>query len=124
MFETLSDRFDGILKRLRGRGKLTEADVDEVLKEIRVALLEADVALPVARNLVDRIRVRAVGEEVSESLTPAQQVIKIVNEELTVTLGGETFKITYASKPPPVVLMAGLQGAGKTTTTAKLARWF
>jgi len=124
MFETLSDRFDGILKRLRGRGKLTEGDVDEVLKEIRVALLEADVALPVARNLVDRIRVRAVGEEVSESLTPAQQVIKIVDEELTVTLGGETFHLTYASKPPTVVLMAGLQGAGKTTTAAKLARWF
>ena len=124
MFETLSDRFDGILKRLRGKGKLTEADVDEVLKEIRVALLEADVALPVARDLVERIRVRAVGEEVAASLTPAQQVVKIVNEELTVTLGGETFKLTYASKPPTVVLMAGLQGAGKTTTTAKLARWF
>jgi signal recognition particle subunit SRP54 len=124
MFETLSDRFDGILKRLRGKGKLSEADVDEVLKEIRVALLEADVALSVARDLVERIRVRAIGVEVAESLTPAQQVIKIVNEELTVTLGGETFHLTYASKPPTVVLMAGLQGAGKTTTTAKLARWF
>src|SRR5665811_2032932 len=124
MFETLSDRFDGILKRLRGRGKLTEADVDEVLKEIRVALLEADVALSGARDLVERIRVRAVGEEVSQSLTPAQQVIKIVNEELTVTLGGEAFKLTYASKPPTVVLLAGLQGSGKTSTSAKLARWF
>ena len=124
MFETLSDRFDGILKRLRGRGKLSEADVDEVLKEIRVALLEADVALSVARDLVERIRVRAIGAEVSESLSPAQQVIKIVNEELTVTLGGETFKLTYASKPPTVVLLAGLQGSGKTTTSAKLARWF
>ncbi len=124
MFETLSDRFDGILKRLRGKGKLSEADVDEVLKEIRVALLEADVALSVARDLVERIRVRAIGAEVSESLSPAQQVIKIVNEELTVTLGGETFKITYASKPPTVVLLAGLQGSGKTTTSAKLARWF
>ena len=124
MFETLSDRFDGILKRLRGKGKLSEADVDEVLKEIRVALLEADVALSVARDLVERIRVRAVGAEVSESLSPAQQVIKIVNEELTVTLGGETFKLTYASKPPTVVLLAGLQGSGKTTTSAKLARWF
>ena len=124
MFETLSDRFDGIFKRLRGRGKLSEADVDEVLKEIRVALLEADVDLSVARDLVERIRVRAIGAEVSESLSPAQQVIKIVNEELTVTLGGETFKLTYASKPPTVVLMAGLQGSGKTTTSAKLARWF
>jgi signal recognition particle subunit SRP54 len=124
MFETLSDRFDGILKRLRGRGKLSEADVDEVLREIRVALLEADVAFTVVRDLIERIRVRCVGEEVSQSLTPAQQVIKIVNEELTVTLGGETFHLTYASKPPTVVLMAGLQGSGKTTTSAKLARWF
>jgi signal recognition particle subunit SRP54 len=124
MFETLSDRFDGILKRLRGRGKLSEADVDEVLREIRVALLEADVAFTVVRDLIERIRVRCVGEEVSQSLTPAQQVIKIVNEELTVTLGGETFHLTYASKPPTVVLMAGLQGSGKTTTAAKLARWF
>jgi len=124
MFEALTDRFDGILKRLRGRGKLSEADVEEVLREIRVALLEADVALPVVRDLIERIRVRAVGEEVSQSLSPAQQVIKIVNEELTVTLGGETFHLTYASKPPTVVLMAGLQGSGKTTTSAKLARWF
>jgi signal recognition particle subunit SRP54 len=124
MFETLSDRFDGILRRLRGRGKLSEADVDEVLREIRVALLEADVAFTVVRDLIERIRVRCVGEEVSQSLTPAQQVIKIVNEELTVTLGGETFHLTYASRPPTVVLMAGLQGSGKTTTSAKLARWF
>jgi signal recognition particle subunit SRP54 len=124
MFEALSDRFDGILKRLRSRGRLGEAEVDEVLREIRVALLEADVNFTVVRNLVERIRERCVGEEVSASLTPAQQVIKIVNEELTVTLGGETFHLTYASKPPTVVLLAGLQGSGKTTTAAKLARWF
>ena len=124
MFETLSDRFDGIFSRLRGRGKLTEADVDDVLREIRLALLEADVNLDVAKNLVGRIRERSVGEELSKALNPAQQVIKIVLEELTTSLGGEAMKITYASKPPTVVLMAGLQGAGKTTNTGKLAQWF
>jgi signal recognition particle subunit SRP54 len=124
MFEALSDRFDGIFKRLRGRGKLTEADVDEVLREIRLALLEADVNFKVVKAFVERVRERAIGIEVSEALNPAQQVVKIVNDELTATLGGETIKITYASKPPTIVLMAGLQGAGKTTTSAKLARWF
>ena len=114
MFETLTDRFDGIFSRLRSRGKLTEADVDDVLREIRLALLEADVNLDVAKNLVGRIRERSVGEELSNALNPAQQVIKIVLEELTASLGGEAMKITYASKPPTVVLMAGLQGAGKT----------
>ncbi|MBL8776180.1 MAG: signal recognition particle protein [Acidimicrobiales bacterium] len=124
MFDALSDRFDGIFTRLRGRGRLSDADIDEVLREIRVALLEADVNVTVVKGLVGRIRERCVGEELSKSLTPAQQVIKIVNEELVTTLGGETIKITYASKPPTVVLMAGLQGSGKTTTSAKLARWF
>ncbi|MEM9202417.1 MAG: signal recognition particle protein, partial [Actinomycetota bacterium] len=124
MFETLSDRFDGIFSRIRGRGKLTEADVDEILREIRLALLEADVNLDVTKSLVGRIRERAVGEELSKALNPAQQVIKIVLEELTTSLGGEAMKITYASKPPTVVLMAGLQGAGKTTNTGKLAAWF
>jgi signal recognition particle subunit SRP54 len=124
MFDALSDRFDGIFKRLKGKGRLSDDDVDEVLREIRVALLEADVNISVARGLVNRIRERCIGEELSKSLTPAQQVIKIVHEELIETLGGETMKITYASKPPTVVLMAGLQGAGKTTATAKLARWF
>jgi len=124
MFETLSDRFDGIFSRIRGRGKLTEADVDDVLREIRLALLEADVNLDVAKNMVGRIRDRAVGEELSKALNPAQQVVKIVLEELTASLGGEAMKITYASKPPTVVLMAGLQGAGKTTNTGKLAQWF
>jgi signal recognition particle subunit SRP54 len=124
MFESLSDRFDGIFTRLRGKGRLSEADVDEVLREIRVALLEADVNLAVARGFVARVKERAVGEDLAAALNPAQQVIKIVNEELTATLGGETIKITYASKPPTVVLMAGLQGSGKTTNSAKLARWF
>jgi signal recognition particle subunit SRP54 len=124
MFEALSDRFDGIFKRLRGKGRLSEADVEEVLREIRVALLEADVNVRVVRTVIDRIRVQTVGLELSKSLSPDQQVIKIVNEELTGILGGETLKITYASKPPTVVLMAGLQGSGKTTSSAKLARWF
>ncbi len=124
MFESLSDRFDGIFSRLRRRGTLTPDDVDEVLREIRLALLEADVNFTVVRNLVARIRERAVGAEVSKALNPAQQVIKIVHEELTTSLGGETLKITFASKPPTVVLMAGLQGSGKTTNSAKLAQYF
>jgi len=124
MFDTLSDRFDDIFTRLRGRGRLGDAEVTEVLREIRVALLEADVALEVVRDLTERIRVRCSGAELSKSLTPAQQVIKVVNEELTETLGGEPLRISYASKPPTVVLLAGLQGSGKTTAAAKLARWF
>ncbi|MCX6524572.1 MAG: signal recognition particle protein [Actinobacteria bacterium] len=124
MFESLSDRFDGIFTRLRGKGRLSEADVDEVLREIRMALLEADVNLAVVKAMQDRIRERAVGEDLSLSLNPALQVKKIVLEELTQTLGGETLRITYASKPPTVVLMAGLQGSGKTTNSAKLAKWF
>ncbi|MEX0767828.1 MAG: signal recognition particle protein [Microthrixaceae bacterium] len=124
MFESLSDRFDGIFTRLRGKGRLSEADVDEVLREIRMALLEADVNLSVVKALQERIRERAVGEDLSQSLNPALQVKKIVLEELTQILGGETLRITYASKPPTVVLMAGLQGSGKTTNSAKLAKWF
>jgi signal recognition particle subunit SRP54 len=124
MFDNLSNRFDGIFKRIRGKGRLTEADVDEVLKEIRTALLEADVNVGVVRNLVARIREGAIGIESSKALDPSQQVIKLVNQELTNILGGETLKITYASRPPTVVLMAGLQGSGKTTNSAKLARWF
>src|SRR3954453_1233010 len=124
MFDSLSDRFAAIFTRLRGRGRLSEADVDEVLREIRVALLEADVNFVVVRKFVGRVRERTVGVDLSQSLSPAQQVIKIVNEELVAVLGGETLKITYASKPPTVVLMAGLQGSGKTTNSAKLARWF
>ena len=124
MFDSLSDRFDGIFTRLRGKGRLSDADVDEVLREIRLALLEADVNLGVVKSLQARIRERAVGDELSRALNPALQVKKIVLEELTETLGGETLRITYSSKPPTVVLMAGLQGSGKTTNSAKLARWF
>ena len=124
MFDNLSGRFDGIFKKIRGKGRLSQDDVDEVLKEIRTALLEADVNVSVVRSVVSRIREGAVGIEQSKALDPSQQIVKIVNAELTSILGGETLKIAYASKPPTVVLMAGLQGSGKTTNSAKLAKWF
>ena len=124
MFETLSDRFEGIFKGIRGRGKLTQADIDETLGEIRLALLEADVNLDVVNSMVARIGDRAQGQELSKALNPSQQVIKFVLDELTVSLGGEAMRISYASKPPTVVLLAGLQGSGKTTNAAKLAQWF
>jgi signal recognition particle subunit SRP54 len=124
MFDALSDRFDAIFTRVRRRGKLTADDVEETLREIRVALLEADVNLDVVRSLTGRIRDRAVGEELSKALNPGQQIVKIVLEELTGSLGGEAMRITYASRPPTVVLLAGLQGAGKTTNAGKLAQWF
>lgn len=124
MFDSLGDRLQGIAKRLRGKGRLTEADVDEVLAEIRTALLEADVNVGVVRDVVGRIREQTIGITVSEALDPSQQIIKIVNAELVGMLGGETLKIAYSSIPPTVILMAGLQGSGKTTSAAKLARWF
>ena len=124
MFDNLSNRLDGIVKRLRGKGRLTEADVDEVMKEIRSALLEADVNVTVVRSVCNRIREHAIGATRSQALDPGQQVVKAVHDELIRILGGETFKIQYASKPPTVILMAGLQGSGKTTATGKLALWF
>jgi signal recognition particle subunit SRP54 len=124
MFDNLSTRLEGIVKKIRGKGRLTEADVDEVMKEIRTALLEADVNVTVVRSVCNRIREQAIGATRTQSLDPGQQVIKAVNDELTRALGGETLSITYASKPPTVVLMAGLQGSGKTTAAAKLASWF
>ena len=124
MFESLSERFEGIFDRLRSKGTLRESDVDEVLREIRLALLEADVNFVVVKTILDRIREAAVGARVHEALNPAQQVIKLVNEALVAALGGESVRIQYASRPPTVVLMAGLQGSGKTTNSAKLARWF
>ena len=119
MFDTLADRFDGIFTKLRSRGKLTDKEIDEVCREMRVALLEADVNVVVARNFIRRVKERAQGAEVAKSLSPAQQVIKIVNEELVETLGGTTGKLTTASKPPTVVMMAGLQGSGKTTAVGE-----
>jgi len=122
LFDALSDRFDGIFKRLRGRGRLSDKDVDEVAREIRVALLEADVNVAVVKSFINRVKERARGAEVAKSLSPAQQVIKIVHEELVTTLGGETGKLAMSSKPPTVVMLAGLQGSGKTTAAGKLAR--
>ena len=124
MFDSLSSRLEGVIKKIRGKGRLTDDDVDDVLREIRTALLEADVNIGVVRNVTARIREQAVGARLSQALDPGQQVVKIVNAELTAMLGGETLKISYASRPPTVVLMAGLQGSGKTTNAAKLARWF
>ena len=124
MFDTLTDRFEAVFSKLRGRGKLSADDVDAALTEIRVALLDADVNLDVVTGLTGRIRERAVGEELTRALNPAQQVVKIVLDELTSSLGGERLAVTYASKPPTVVLLAGLQGSGKTTNAAKLAQWF
>ncbi|MFR9805721.1 signal recognition particle protein [Pseudonocardia sp. RS010] len=122
MFDTLSDRLSGALRDLRGKGRLSDADIDSTAREIRIALLEADVALPVVRSFIARIKERAKGVEVSQALNPAQQVVKIVNEELIAILGGETRRIALAKEPPSVVMLAGLQGSGKTTLAGKLAR--
>ena len=124
MFENLSDRLEGIYKKLKGRGILKEADVDEALREIRVALIEADVSLPVIKGFLDPVREKAVGQEVLKSLTPGHQMVKIVNDELTLLIGDEFKDIQFATKPPTVILMAGLQGSGKTTTVGKLAKRF
>ena len=124
MFEALSDRLDGIFTRLRGRGRLSPEDVDEALREIRMALLQADVNLLVVRDVISRLRAELVGAELSVSLSPGQQVVKAVHNELVRILGGTALRLTYAPRPPTVVLLAGLQGAGKTTNAAKLARWF
>jgi len=124
MFDTLGERLGSIVGRLRNRGRLSEAEVDEVLAEIRVALLDADVNVTVVRNVIARIRIKAIGAEVSKALDPAQQIVKLVHQELIGLLGGDTLQIAYASQPPTVVLMAGLQGSGKTTSAAKLANWF
>ena len=123
MFESLSDRLTGALKDLRGKGRLSDADIDATCREIRLALLDADVALPVVRAFIGKIKERAKGVEVSGALNPAQQVVKIVNEELIGILGGETRRLQFAKTPPTVVMLAGLQGSGKTTLAGKLAKW-
>ena len=124
MFDNLSDRLEAIYKKLKGRGVLKEADVDEALREIRVALIEADVSLPVIKDFIAEVRVQAIGQEVLKSLTPGHQMVKIVNDHLTHLLGEEFVDIAIAPKPPTIILMAGLQGAGKTTTVGKLAKRF
>jgi signal recognition particle subunit SRP54 len=123
VFETLSDRLTQVFSSLRGHGKLTAADIDATCREIRIALLEADVALPVVRQFIARVKERASGEEVSAALNPAQQVIKIVNEELIGILGGEERRLRFAKTPPTVIMLAGLQGSGKTTLAGKLGLW-
>jgi signal recognition particle subunit SRP54 len=123
VFETLSDRLTQVFSSLRGRGRLSQADIDATCREIRIALLEADVALPVVRDFIANVRERASGAEVSEALNPAQQVIKIVNEELIEILGGEARRLRFAKVPPTVIMLAGLQGSGKTTLAGKLALW-
>lgn len=124
MFETLSGRFDSIFSKIRSKGKLSETDVDSAMREIRLALIEADVNSQVARNFVNRLKENLIGKEITKSLSPSQEVIKCVNEELVRTLGGSGFHFTYSSSGPTVILLAGLQGSGKTTTSAKLANYF
>ncbi len=123
MFDNLTERLTLTLQRLRGRGRLTEENIDETLRDVRMALLEADVALPVVRAFIERVRTRAIGQEVLQSLTPGQALIKVVRDELVELMGASNDRLQLAVVPPAVVLMAGLQGSGKTTTVAKLARW-
>ena len=122
MFESLSDRLGGVFDKLRGRGALSEADVRSAMREVRVALLEADVALPVARDFVDQVTEKAVGQDVIRSVTPGQMVVKLVHDALVEMLGADTAELNLAVAPPAVIMMVGLQGSGKTTTTAKLAK--
>ena len=123
-FEGLSEKLSSVFKRLKGRGKLTEADVKEAMREVRLALLEADVNYKVVKDFVAKVTERAVGEDVLQSLTPGQQVIKIVNDELVALMGDGTARIEFPSKPPCIIMMCGLQGSGKTTHAAKLAKYF
>ena len=123
MFDTLSDRLAAAFTNLRGKGRLSEADIDATAREIRIALLEADVALPVVREFIAALKERARGEDVGKALNPAQQVIKIVDEELVAILGGETRRLQFAKQPPTVIMLAGLQGTGKTTLAGKLGHW-
>jgi signal recognition particle subunit SRP54 len=122
VFDALSERLDGIFSRLRSRGRLSERDIDEVMREIRLALLEADVNFKVVKNFIARVKEAAAGAELSQSISPAQQVIKLVHQELVNTLGGTTGKLTMSPKPPTIVMLTGLQGSGKTTAAGKLAR--
>jgi signal recognition particle subunit SRP54 len=123
MFDSLTERLQGVFGELRGHGKLSEADIDKAMREIRLALLEADVNFKVVREFVNHVKERALGAEVMESLTPAQQVVKIVNDELTALMGSGDSRLAFSGRPPTIILMAGLQGSGKTTATAKLARF-
>jgi signal recognition particle subunit SRP54 len=123
MLDNLSQRLAKVVKTLKGEARLTESNTQEMLREIRIALLEADVALPVVRDLIARIKEKALGQEVLQSLSPGQALVGVVNRELTELMGGETATLNFATQPPAVILMAGLQGAGKTTTVGKLTKW-
>jgi Signal recognition particle GTPase len=123
VFDALSDRLESVFRSLRGKGRLSDADIDATAREIRIALLEADVALPVVKAFIGRLKERARGVEVSQALNPAQQIIKIVRDELVGILGGDTATLRLAKQPPTVILLAGLQGSGKTTLAGKLGRW-
>ena len=123
MFDSLTDRLSGTLQKLRGQGRLTENNIKDSLREVRMALLEADVALPVVKSFIDRVKERAMGQDVIRSLTPGQALIKIVNDELVAVMGDANESLNLNMQPPAVIMMAGLQGAGKTTSVAKLARW-
>ncbi|MBI4680742.1 MAG: signal recognition particle receptor subunit alpha, partial [Nitrospirae bacterium] len=124
MFEALSEKLEGIFKKLKGRGLLREEDIVSALKEIKMALLEADVNFKVVKDFTERVRVKAIGKEVTESITPGQQVVKIVYDELCSLMGGKHSKINLSPNPPTVLMLVGLHGSGKTTTTAKLAKGF
>src|SRR6266516_5419920 len=124
MLDSLSARLTAIFDRLGGRGRLSEDNIQEALREVRVALLEADVNFKVVRGFIDRVKVKAVGQDVLKSLTPAQQVVKVVHDELVELLGGSGHRLAPAPHPPTVIMLIGLQGSGKTTTAAKLARWY
>ena len=123
-FEGLTEKLSAAFKKLRGKGRLTEADVKAAMREIRLALLEADVSYKVVKDFIGKVSARAVGSDVLESLTPAQMIVKIVNEELTALMGSENQKLHLASQPPTIIMLVGLQGAGKTTNGAKLAGLF
>ncbi|MCK5639652.1 MAG: signal recognition particle protein, partial [Gammaproteobacteria bacterium] len=123
MFDSLTERLSRTLKNLRGAGRLTEDNIKDTLREVRMALLEADVALPVVRDFISQVKERAVGQDVMQSLTPGQALVKVVNEELVKVMGEAQAELNLRVKPPAILLMAGLQGAGKTTSVAKLARW-
>src|SRR6202158_4731531 len=123
MFENLSEKLQRAFKTLRGQAVLNEENIQEALREIRLALLEADVNFKVVKQLIDHIQEKAVGQQVATALSPGEQVIKILRDELIEVLGGDTARLKFASQPPTVVLMAGLQGSGKTTTSGKLANW-
>src|ERR1700722_21018441 len=123
MFDNLSDKLQRVFKNLRGEGRLTAENMETALREVRVALLEADVNLKVVNQLIESVKTRAMGQEVLSSLSPSQQVIGIINDELVKILGGHEAKLRFANDPPSVFLIVGLQGSGKTTSTGKLARW-